>query len=704
MKNRTIIIGLIVIFILMSLVVPSYAEDSRELIVGEEVTLNENIYNTSGLRVDADVLWYSSKPSIISVDKGIIEALKVGEAEVVVSYLSEGLTQEKRVKYIVKPSVKGLNLNFNRPLKVGETINLFELVDNIELNKENYLKHLEFTSENNQLKIEDNKLTAESSGIGRVLVKTKDGSLRKTIDITVLSTVESIAFDRNNLLLKVGEVIEPSVVFQPSNAFLKDYALVSGNPNIIKVDEKKIIGVKSGTTRLTAISKDGLKKATININVSSMVRGIELIEDQIILTDENNSAQLNYILRPKDEVEGIYNKEVVFTTTSPNIHVSSDGVVTASDTDYAQVMVRTKDGNYTDFVRVISRVTPKKTVASQKERPEDIHLVNEKSEVYVGEKVPLNYTFEPAGTSVDLLRFFVDDEYNKNIVEEDGQFYYIPSKAGRRLVEVKGPLGLYSHTNYQVKDSIKDFKIKYHGPVDYKNNPTLKVGQEFKLDYDLDLIDEAFDQGDQLVRWFVVGDRAEISEDGTIKVLKPGNFTVKGITIDNRKSDQILIQGVPASKEIDVRSPLYFETGMFHEVPVSVDLTDDLTYSIQQVYLKSKWLKYEYLNERSLLDQNELNNRTQHQKRYSLMKYLSESSLSEYVNITKLQQAITNRAFDPIEVVNIKDNMIKANVDGYAIVKIRSEQNKVEKNVIIYFNSPKRTIKIYDATNDFLIE
>lgn len=688
----------------MSLVVPSYAEDSRELIVGEEVTLNENIYNTSGLRVDADVLWYSSKPSIISVDKGIIEALKVGEAEVVVSYLSEGLTQEKRVKYIVKPSVKGLNLNFNRPLKVGETINLFELVDNIELNKENYLKHLEFTSENNQLKIEDNKLTAESSGIGRVLVKTKDGSLRKTIDITVLSTVESIAFDRNNLLLKVGEVIEPSVVFQPSNAFLKDYALVSGNPNIIKVDEKKIIGVKSGTTRLTAISKDGLKKATININVSSMVRGIELIEDQIILTDENNSAQLNYILRPKDEVEGIYNKEVVFTTTSPNIHVSSDGVVTASDTDYAQVMVRTKDGNYTDFVRVISRVTPKKTVASQKERPEDIHLVNEKSEVYVGEKVPLNYTFEPAGTSVDLLRFFVDDEYNKNIVEEDGQFYYIPSKAGRRLVEVKGPLGLYSHTNYQVKDSIKDFKIKYHGPVDYKNNPTLKVGQEFKLDYDLDLIDEAFDQGDQLVRWFVVGDRAEISEDGTIKVLKPGNFTVKGITIDNRKSDQILIQGVPASKEIDVRSPLYFETGMFHEVPVSVDLTDDLTYSIQQVYLKSKWLKYEYLNERSLLDQNELNNRTQHQKRYSLMKYLSESSLSEYVNITKLQQAITNRAFDPIEVVNIKDNMIKANVDGYAIVKIRSEQNKVEKNVIIYFNSPKRTIKIYDATNDFLIE
>lgn len=694
-----------VTFILMSLVVPSYAVDrERELIVGEEVSLAAKVFNGNGIEVKEDVFLYSSKPSVIEVNDGTIKALGEGRAEVIASYLSEGVTQEKRIKYIVKPSVKDLELSLNRSLKVGESINLFQLINSNELNKDNYFKHLNFTTEGNQLKIEDDELTALSSGVGRVVVRTKNDKLYKTIDITVQSTVENVAFEKSALSIKVGESIQPTVVFQPEDAFLKDYVLVSGNPTIVKVGGKTITGVKSGNTQLTVLSKDGEKKATVNVKVSSMVRGIELIADQIVLTDQNKSEQLNYILRPKDDSVGIYNKEVIFMSTSPDILVSSEGVVTATGSDYGQVMVKTKDGNYTDVVRVISRVTPEKRVVKAPERPEDMHLINEKSEVYIGEKVPLNYTFEPPGTSVDLLRFFVDDEYNKNIVKENGQVYYVPSKVGRRRVEVKGPLGLYSHTNYQVKPSIIDFKINYDGPVDYKNNPTLKVGQSFKLDYAIDLIDEAFNQGEQLVRWFVVGDRAEISDDGTIKVLKPGHFTVKGITIDNRQSDQILINGVPASNAINIKSPLSFETGKFYEIPASVDLTDDLTYAIEQVYLKSKWLKYEYLHERSLLDKNELNNRPQHQKRYSLLKYLSEASVNEYVNITKLQQGITNRNFETIDVVTLVDNKIKGNLDGYAIVKIRSEKNKIEKNVVIYFDSPKRSIKIYDTANDFLIE
>ena len=477
MKNKTIVVGIIITFILMSLVVPSYAaERTRNLVVGEEVLLEANIYNELSLQVDADVLWYSTNPSTVEVSNGKIKVLKVGNVDIVASVLSEGKTIEKRVNYEVKHSVKVLELSFKRPLKVGESINLFQLINSSVLNQDNYLKHLDFTTIISPLKIEDDKVIGVSSGIGRVLASSKDGSLQKYIDLTVQSTVNGISFEKNVLSVNVGEKIEPSVLFEPSNAFLKDYTLLSGNSNIVKVNNKAIEGIKPGITRLTAISKDGQKETTINVNVSSMVRGVELIEDQIILTDENKSAQLNYILRAKDESEDIYNKGVIFMSTSPSIKVSANGLITAIDSGYAQVMIKTQDGNYRDFVRVISRVTPVKITVPVKERPEDIHLINEKNEVYIGEKVPLNYTFEPPGSSVDLLRFFVDDEYNKDIVKEEHQSYYIPSKIGRRLVEVKGPLGLYSHTNYQIKVSILDFKINYNVSIDEKGNQSFGIG------------------------------------------------------------------------------------------------------------------------------------------------------------------------------------------------------------------------------------
>ena len=47
---------------------------------------------------------------------------------------------------------------------------------------------------------------------------------------------------------------------------------------------------------------------------------------------------------------------------------------------------------------------------------------------------------------------------------------------------------------------------------------------------------------------------------------------------------------------------------------------------------------------------------------------------------------------------------IQGNLESYVILKIRSERNNLDKNIIVYFDSPKRIIKIYDETNDYLIE
>lgn len=82
-------------------------------------------------------------------------------------------------------------------------------------------------------------------------------------------SVSGFGFDKQQIGLAIDSVYKAQPVFSPENAANKSVFWKSGNSNIATVDAAgNITGISSGTTTITAVSMDGIKKASLTVVVS----------------------------------------------------------------------------------------------------------------------------------------------------------------------------------------------------------------------------------------------------------------------------------------------------------------------------------------------------------------------------------------------------------------------------------------------------
>ncbi len=251
----------------------------------------------------------------------------------------EGYVSSKYVKEYVYQKVTGVTLNeTSKTLKLGESFNLTATVlpDNAQI------KDVTWSSSNNEVAQVDasGKVTAKGPGSTTITVTTKDQNKTAKCDITVIAPVTEIKLSKNSYTVAKDAylIITPEIL--PKEAQNKNYTITSKNPNIVKVEDKKLKAVAVGNTSVTFTTEDGGKTVVANISVIDLSSSDALNFDNSINVDKNEnlltkigpdvsveelSKKINYNKSKFDLVinnmqnKTIKNKDLVGTGTTINL-------------------------------------------------------------------------------------------------------------------------------------------------------------------------------------------------------------------------------------------------------------------------------------------------------------------------------------------------------------------------------------------------
>lgn len=204
----------------------------------------------------------SSDLEIASVsDEGNISFLKEGSVEISISSTKYSDLKDSMTVNVKNVLLESIDSSIDADINDG--------VYNLLLGSEYYItnvfnptnttcKDVSYEiSSNNYLKIENGVITPLKNSFGDIIViKVISGDKYKILRVCVTQNnvveLESISFTTNTIY--VNQEMKVNVSFNPTNATFKDYILESSDPSIIKINGKKIVGVKDGKAMIKASS------------------------------------------------------------------------------------------------------------------------------------------------------------------------------------------------------------------------------------------------------------------------------------------------------------------------------------------------------------------------------------------------------------------------------------------------------------------
>lgn len=306
------------------------------------------------------VTWKSSNAKIASVDEnGLVTAVKNGTVTLTAT-AQDGSNKRATVRLTVKTKVQCIDAEETYYVGLKKTVSLNAVVYPATASD----KKLTYKSQNEKVATvtSSGRVTGKSEGETTIIISAKDGSVQKSIAVTVLPAAASISIldeDRNkvngktiSLKLPTGDegMIE-TVYYTLTTEILPldgcTEAAWSVSPaGIVSLEAKSggqcvIRLLKGGTATVTAKTVDGSNKsAKVKISVTKPVSFIGIEGPKELA--KGKSAYLTTWTIPNDPT----NKGVQWESLSPDIiSVTQDGKITAKASSGTAVIVATpKDG------------------------------------------------------------------------------------------------------------------------------------------------------------------------------------------------------------------------------------------------------------------------------------------------------------------------------------------------------------------------
>ena len=199
------------------------------------------------------------------------------------SYTLSNVTQNETIQAVFEVPVQSITVSpASITAKVGEgPIQLTATV----LPSNATSKTVTWTSKNEQVVKVDSSGKVTIIGAGETTIEAKAGEKTFTVQVKIEAQsqpqqpqpqqpqnpkvlVESLSLSFAELSLKVGEAKDlPSVTITPSNATDQAITWISNKPEIVKVENGKVVGVSSGTVQIIASSTNS-KTAILNVTVT----------------------------------------------------------------------------------------------------------------------------------------------------------------------------------------------------------------------------------------------------------------------------------------------------------------------------------------------------------------------------------------------------------------------------------------------------
>ena len=231
--------------------------------VNEETTLTATIEPENA--TDKTVTWSSSSTSVVTVNDGVVKALKEGTATIT----AKAGDKKATCKVVVSRGVVAVtSISLDKTtltLTEGEEETLTATVKPDNATD----KTVTWTSSSTSIAtVKDGKVKGVKAGTA--IITAKAGDKTATCKVTVkkgVVAVTSITLDKTSLTLAEGKEETLTATVKPDNATDKTVTWTSSNTAIATVDNGKVKGIKAGTAVITAKAES--KSAKCNVTVTA---------------------------------------------------------------------------------------------------------------------------------------------------------------------------------------------------------------------------------------------------------------------------------------------------------------------------------------------------------------------------------------------------------------------------------------------------
>ncbi len=398
-------------------------DSEYELYIGEEFTLGATVLPED--TTNKNVTFNSSDDDIITVDNdGNVKAVGKGTATVTVTAEDTGITAVCEVT--VRKHVEGVSLPEDAVAYVGRTLKLQAEVIPADADNKNIIWKV---SDTRVASIDaDGVLTAHEKGFVLVTAETEDGGFKAVCFVEIRTGIDSVALNKDVLLLDRGATEKLTFSVLPENADEKKVIWTTTDETVAAVDSKGNVTAtqKSGTAVIRATAIDNPEAyAECTVTVKTPLETIFLQENSVALR-KGETKQLMVVYRPADATV----KDVTFESDNSEIaSVDKNGIITAHKAGEANITVTSLEGGYT----TVCKVKVYKEIESFASLPLVINR---------GSEAPCRIAAEPSDHD-EVLIFSCDDE-DIATVSEDG--IVTAKRPGTANITVKGSISGVSHT------------------------------------------------------------------------------------------------------------------------------------------------------------------------------------------------------------------------------------------------------------------
>ena len=286
------------------------------------------------------VIWSSNSTNATVNSSGVVTAISAGSAIIRATTVSGNLTASCTLTITV--SVASVSISptlFTLPIGLKKQLAATILPSNATNTA------LRWSSLNTAIAIVNSSgvVSGISTGSTQIQVQTVDGSLIATSNVTVIVGVQRVSLNTRTIALLKGSSFQAIYTIAPSNATDKTVSWSSAIMSVATVSNTGLItAVGNGTGVISVFTKDGNKRASIIVRVTTPVSSVRLNQPALTLS-RNGTYQLASIISPSTAS----NRTVTWITSNSAIAtVSSSGIVRGIAIGSAVITAQTSGGTF----------------------------------------------------------------------------------------------------------------------------------------------------------------------------------------------------------------------------------------------------------------------------------------------------------------------------------------------------------------------
>lgn len=413
-----------------------------------------------------------------------------------------------------------LSVGSEMAMGVGET----RQINAINTKNDSQMTNVLWNSDNESVASVDfsGMVTGISDGEANIIATSVDGKFNASCKVTVSSVLTGIAFETPSVELEKGTQTTLNVALTPANITGVALTWMTGDPNVVEVDNGVVDAVGNGTTSIM-VSADGGKFTTAcTVTVVTNVTGVTM-DEQMAFMNKGDTKQLTVTIAPADSND----PELLWESSNPSVATVDDkGNVTAS-AGGTTVITATSYNGISDSCNVV--VTSPVT---------DVTLDIEELVLNLGQTYRLVATVAPSDATNPNV---VWDSSDLSVVNVRSDGTLIPQKAGKVDITVTTVDGFKTAVcKVSVVNAVTGISFTESGS-DLEVGKTLQLTPTYAPE-DADPPKLTWQSSDP--------DIATVSEDGTVTAVKIGTATIT-VTAENGVSAEYKLNVVALEVPIE---------------------------------------------------------------------------------------------------------------------------------------------------------